>query len=204
MMDSVTLFGFLSGFFIIVSMLPYAWGIYRGHIIANRVSWSIWAFIGMVLFLTSLTNPQNDFISILYAFVLMMNPMIIVLVSVFKGKTLPILIYEKVALLIAFLAMALWVALDDRSSILPLFLAVLADASALIPTLIFVYRHPADDRPLMWSLFFAGTLFSIAGMQHYSYQTLLLPVYMLVGVSGVLFPLVRYRVQNGLPLREWV
>lgn len=204
MIDSTTLFECLSGFFIIVSMLPYAWGIYRGKIIANRVSWSIWAFIGMVLFLTSLTNPHNDFITILYAFVLMMNPLIIVLVSVFRGKTLPVLIYEKVAFFIAVIAMAFWAVFDDANSMLPLMLAVLADAAALIPTLIFVYRQPADDRPLMWLLFFTGTLFSIMGMQHYSLQTLLLPVYMLIGVSGVLFPLVRYRINNAVSVRDWL
>ncbi len=203
-MSSHLIFEILSGFFIIVSMLPYAYGIYRGTIVANRVSWSIWAFIGAVFFLTALTNPKNDFISVLYAFVLMLNPVVIVLMSLFKGRTLPILIYEKAALLVAVLAMTLWVVLREAAGIIPLFLAVLADASALIPTLLFVYRHPEDDRPLMWFLFFVGTVFSVAGMQHYSVETLLLPGYMLLGVSSVLFPLVMFRIQNAVPLKEWV
>jgi len=185
-------------------MFPYAYGIYRGTIVANRISWSIWAFIGSVFFLTILTNPNSDFISVLYAFVLMFNPVVIVMLSIFKGRTLPVLIYEKAAFAIAVLAMVLWISLKDSTSMLPLFLAVLADASALIPTLIFVYRHPEDDRPLMWFLFFLGTAFSIAGMQHYSLDTLLLPGYMLLGVSSVLFPLVMFRIRNAVPLKEWV
>lgn len=202
-MHPLALFEFLSGFFIIVSMLPYAFGIYRGTIVANRVSWSIWAFIGSVFFLTTLTNPKSDFITVLYAFVLMFNPLVIVLMSIFKGKTLPVLIYEKAALFIAVMAMALWVSLRGSSSIFPLLLAILADASALIPTLIFVYRHPQDDRPLMWFLFFMGTAFSVLGMQHYSVQTLLLPGYMLLGAGSVLFPLVTFRIRNAVPLKEW-
>lgn len=203
-MDTPTIWGSLSGFFIIVSMFPYAYGIYRGTIIANRVSWSIWAFIGSVFFLSTLTNPNDDFISVLYAFVLMFNPVVIVLLSIFKGRTLPILIYEKAAIVIAALAMASWISIKDNSSLLPLLLAILADASALIPTLLFVYKNPADDRPLMWSLFFLGTLFSILGLQEYSAETLLLPGYMLLGVSSVLFPLVRFRFLNAVPLKEWL
>ena len=185
-------------------MLPYAYGIYRGAIVANRVSWSIWAFIGSVFFLTTLTNPNNDFISVLYAFAVMFNPVVIVLMSVFRGRTLPVLIYEKAALVIALLAMILWMSLQGNTSVVPLFLAILADASALVPTLVFVYRHPEDDRPLMWFLFFIGTAFSIAGIQHYTLQTLMLPGYMLLGTLSVLFPLVRYRLRKGVPLKAWM
>jgi signal transduction histidine kinase len=185
------------------SMLPYAYGIYKGHIVANRISWSIWSFIGSVFFLSTIGNPKSDFISVLYAFVLMLNPIIITTLSVFKGRTLPIFIYEKVAFIVALMAMALWY-FTQTSSLLPLVFAIIADISALIPTLLFVYKNPHEDRPTMWFLFFIGTALSIIGTSEYSIVTLLLPTYMLLGVSVVLYPLIHYRIKNRVSPREWV
>ena len=197
-------FELLAGFFTAVSVFPYARGILKGEITPNQVSWGIWSFLGMVFFLTTYTQPNVPFASLIFVAMMVINPTIILLLSFYKGIASKVNTLEIFALLTAIVAMYLWYNTPDKASLLPISLAIVADFSALVPTLYFVYKHPEQDKPLMWFLFLLGASFTLLAITHHSIQNSILPVYILMGVGFVIFPLVRYRIQKNIPLKEWL
>jgi hypothetical protein len=198
------LFGLLAQLFTAASALPYIIGILRGVISPNPVSWGIWAFIGFIFLITSMTNPNADHVTIMFTAILAFNPFVIFILTLYKGIGEPITKLEIFALIIAFISITLWYVTQDKPTVLPIILAIFADLSALIPTIVFVYKHPDQDRPLMWSLFFLGASFTLLGIQSWNLESVLLPMYMASSVVIVIYPLVRYRVVNKLAIKEWV
>jgi len=202
-MESATI-GYLAQLVTVTSIIPYLIGIIKGNISPNRTSWFIWSLIG---FSFLLTTSKIDPIIFMYSVVLAFNPALVFILTFFyKSAHESMTKWDKIALITAISAMILWFFTKDVKGleIWPIVLVIVADASALIPTILFVRESPGEDRPSMWILFVVGAILVLVGIDSYSSESLALPLYMTVGPLFVIYPLVKYRVLKKIPLREWV
>lgn len=194
--------GLLAQFILAVSIVPYTISIFRGTVKPNRISWFIWSVIGFAFWL--ITPNTADQVTRMLTLIFWINPTLIFMLTLFKGENLKSDTLEKFSLLVGLCAIVVWLIFKNSSGVLPTVIAIAADFCALLPTLRFVISAPDEETPLVWICFFLGSFIAIFGIEHYTLESLLLPIYMTIGSSLVVFPLVRYRIKMGIPIRHWI
>ncbi len=194
--------GLLAQFILAISILPYTISIFRGTVKPNRISWFIWSVIGFAFWL--ITPESADHVTKMLTVIFWINPTLIFVLTLFKGENLKPDTLEKFSLLVGLSAIVVWLIYRDSSGVLPTVIAIAADFFALLPTLRFVIASPDEEAPLAWICFFLGSFIAIFGIEHYTLESLLLPVYMTIGTFLVVFPLIRYRIRMKIPVRYWI
>ena len=194
--------GLLAQFILAISILPYTISIFRGTVKPNRISWFIWSVIGFAFWL--ITPETADEVTKMLTIIFWINPTIIFLLTLMKGESMKPDTLEKFSLLVGLSAIVIWLIFRNSSGVLPTVIAITADFCALLPTLRFVTMAPDEEAPLAWIFFFLGSLIAVFGIEQYTLESLLLPVYMTFGAFFVVFPLLRYRIQMKIPLRNWI
>ena len=194
--------GLLAQFILAISIVPYTISIFRGTVKPNRISWFIWSVIGFAFWL--ITPDTADQVTRMLTVIFWINPTLIFVLTLFKGEYFKPDTFEKFALLVGIFAIVVWLIFRDSSGVLPTLIAIAADFCALLPTLRFVIKSPEEEAPLAWIFFFLGSFIAVFGIEHYTLENLLLPVYMTIGSSFVVFPLVRYRIRMKIPIRHWI
>jgi len=194
--------GLLAQFILAISILPYTISIFRGTVKPNRISWFIWSVIGFAFWL--ITPDTADEVTKMLTVIFMVNPTIIFILTLFKGESLKPDNLEKFSLLVGLSAILVWYFYRQSSGIFPISLAIFADFCALLPTLRFVFMSPNEEAPLAWICFFLGSFIAVFGIEQYTLESLLLPVYMTLGALSVVFPLIRYRIRMRIPVKNWI
>ncbi len=194
--------GLLAQFILAISILPYTISIFRGTVKPNRVSWFIWSVIGFAFWI--ITPESADRVTKMLTVIFMVNPAIIFILTLFKGESNKPDRLELFSLLVGLSAIVVWYLFRNSSGLYPISMAIAADFSALIPTLRFVFIAPDEETPLAWICFFLGSFIALFGIENYSLESILLPIYMTIGAFCVVFPLVRYRIRMKVPIRNWI
>jgi len=194
--------GLAAQFILAISILPYTISIFRGTVKPNRISWLIWSVIGFAFWL--ITPESADHVTKMLTVIFWINPTLVFVLTLFKGENLKPDTLEKFSLLVGLTAIVVWLIYRDSSGVLPTIIAIAADFFALLPTLRFVITAPEEEAPLAWICFFLGSFIAIFGIEHYTLESLLLPVYMTIGAFLVVFPLIRYRIRMRIPIRHWI
>lgn len=202
-MDINLVWGIIAQCLTSVAGLLYIVRTFQGINKPNLISWMIWAFIGWAFLLVTVNNPEADKITKFFSIVLAVPPTFIAILALKKGVIESVSREDVFAVCIAFIAMLVWFYKKDEPGILPVLLAILADICALIPTLKFVYRKPADDRPGAWFTFSLGSLLTLLSLQKWNPESYLLPIYMGVASLLVVYPLFVYRIRNKIS-NEWI
>ena len=182
----------------------YIWNTCAGINKPNLVSWAIWALIGWALFLVTQDNPRADTMTKIFAFILALSPTLVAVVALEKGAIERVGVMEVISAIIALVALGTWWQMKDNQGVLPVMIAIIADACALIPTLRFVFRTPQEDRPMPWLAFSTGSLLTLVSIEQWNAESWLLPTYMMFGSFAVFVPLAWYRWKRQVPWREWV
>jgi hypothetical protein len=195
-------FGLLAQFILAISIVPYTISIFRGTVKPNRISWFIWSVIGFAFWL--ITPHSADQVTKMLTLIFWINPTLIFILTLFKGENIQPDTMEKFSLFVGLTAILVWLIFRDSSGVLPTIIAIAADFCALLPTLRFVIKSPDEEAPLAWICFFLGSFIAIFGIEHYTLESLLLPVYMTFGAFLVVFPLIRYRIKMRIPMRHWI
>lgn len=185
-----------------IAVLPYIVSIFRGTVKPNRVSWFIWSVIGFAFWL--ITPSTADEVTKMMTVVFVINPMVIFLLTLFKGESKKPDTLENISLFIGIVSIVIWYFLRDNAGVFPISIAVFADFCALLPTLRFVFTSPQEETPLAWILFFIGSLIAVLAIENHNLESLLLPVYMTIGSLLVAVPLVHYRLRKKIPMKEWI
>ncbi len=194
--------GLLAQFILAVSILPYTISIFRGTVKPNRISWFIWSIIGFAFWL--ITPVTADEVTKMLTVIFMVNPTIIFILTLFKGENLRPDRLEIFSLLVGLSAILVWYLFRNNSGLFPISMAIAADFFALLPTLRFVFIAPDEEAPLAWICFFLGSFIAVFGIEQYTLESLMLPVYMTLGAFSVVFPLIRYRIRMKIPVRDWI
>jgi len=199
-------FGLLSGGLVVASIIPYSLRVYQGKIRPNLTSWSLWSLIGLALLLTyKSSGAEANVWPAVFGF---FNPTLIAFLIVAKqrGRLKKPNKVEVVCLVIGLVSLGMWIAVYESRELsqYALYLAIVADACAAIPTIIFVWTQPDGDRPFAWSLFAIAYGLVIFAITEPTFANYILPVYMSLGSLSIALPLVLYRLKRKTPLSEWI
>ena len=204
-MNNAETIGLISGFVVIISIIPYGLRVYQGKIMPNLTSWSLWTLIGFALLLTyKSSGAEANVWPAVFGFV---NPLLITLLVLRQrggwGKPNKV---EASCLVFGLLSLGLWICVRGNKGLAQyaLYLAILADACASVPTIVFVWTKPEDERPFAWCLFAIGYGLVVFAITEHTFANYILPLYMFVGALSIAVPLILHRLRQKAPLSEWV
>ncbi len=197
--------GLTAGVLAMRSVIPYSIRTYQGKIQPNLTSWSLWTLIALVLLLTyKSSGAEANVWPAVFGFT---NPLLITtLVLRRRGEWTKPNRVEVACLVFSLLSLGLWLGVRERKELVQyaLYLAIIADACAAIPTIVFVWTQPNGDRPFAWALFAVGYGLAIFAITEHTFANYVLPLFMFFGSLSIAFPLARYRWRQKAPLSEWV
>lgn len=201
----VEIFGKICGFIVLLNIVPYSIRVYQDKIKPNIVSWGLWSLIGFSLLVTY--DASGAKANIWPAFFGFTNPLMITLLLICKRREIGILEEtDKICLFLSLVSLELWFVFRNIRELaqFALYLSIVADAIAAIPTFRDIFRNPENDRPVCWGIFGLGYLLSMFSITESFVSNYILPIYMVAGSFSITFILARYRIKNRIPLREWV
>lgn len=182
----------------------YLYGVIRGTNKPKLASWLVWSLIGGIFCILNWLSPVSTQLEKIFAFILFLSPASIFVVGLKKKNEVgKFSRSDKVALVFGFISLCYWIYLKDNPGMMPIILAIMADICGLIPTLIFVWKNPHEDRPIPWLVFCLGSAITYMAVPD-KIENYLLSLYMTVGSFSVSIPLMWYRWKNRLPLKEWI
>mgnify|MGYP001581382023 FL=1 len=113
---------------------------------------------------------------------------------------------EKICVVFSLLSFGLWIGVHKSKELTQyaLYLAIVADFWAAIPTIKFVWAQPDDDRPFAWALFAVGYGLAIFAITDHTFANYILPIWMLFAGLGIAFPLAMHRWKQKSSLSEWI
>lgn len=197
--------GMISGGIVIVSIIPYAMRTQQGKVQPNLTSWFLWTIIGFALLLTYRSSgAEANVWPAIFGFT---NPFLItILVLKKRGQWALPNRFEIVCLIFGLLSLGLWFFVREQRELAQyaLYLAIVADLFAAIPTIVFVWKSPSEDRPGAWFLFAVGYSVALFAIPEHTIANWALPVYMVVGAVSVTLPLTLYRIRCKIPIGEWL
>ena len=203
-MDKYFIIGILAQFFTSVAGDLYLLRTIQGHNKPNVITWTIWALLGCTFAIITIANQKADFITKIFSVILAVFPTLIAIVALKKGTIEAVGYPDKVAGFLAIVAIIIWFITKNDVGLMPLIITIIADIFAMIPTLRFVFKSPADDRPGAWIAFSFGSMITILSLEKWNPESYLLPLYMAIASLTVAYPLVIYRIHKKIPWRDWI
>lgn len=203
-MDKETI-GLLSGLLVVVSAVPYGYRVYQGKIRPNITSWVLWSIIGLSLLLTYRSSGAKANVwPAVFGFT---NPTIIAILAIWKkGDKESLGLTEKLCAAFCIVSLICWWYLRTNQNMVQfaLYLAIISDGCAAIPTIFLVWRKPEIDRPFAWGMFAIAYGMAIFAISDHTIANYALPLWMFFGASSVTLPLAGHRIKNRMPACEWI
>ncbi|MBI4114529.1 MAG: hypothetical protein HY445_01650 [Candidatus Niyogibacteria bacterium] len=203
-MNTETAIGYIAGFIVIASVIPYAIRVLQRKIKPNLVSWSVWSIIGFAILLTFRSSGATS--NIWPAVFGFFNPAFITVLALWRGMRIKPKWWEIACGAMGVASIIWWgfVYGDALKAQFALYLAIIADTCAAIPTIGFLWRNPHEDRPFAWSLFGIGYGLAIFAITDHTFANSALHIYMFIFSNIIAGILAAYRVRNRLPISEWI
>lgn len=197
--------GLISGILVAISVIPYAIRTWQCKIRPNITSWSLWSLIGLSLLLTyKSSGAEANVWPAVFGFT---NPTLITILAIIKkGEKTRFSALECccIAISIASLGMWLWLRNNQPLAQCALYVALVADSVAAIPTIAFVLKHPDKDRPFAWGMFALAYILVLFAVPEHTVANDSLPIYMFLASGWITLQLVRFRVRTKTPIIEWI
>jgi hypothetical protein len=198
------LIGIVAGVIVFITLIPYAWRVYHGKIQPNLTSWFLWTVIAFALLITYWGSGARE--NVWMAVVGCINPFLItILVAVKYPSKIRMNKLELVCLAIGIVSLALWFVFRNQKPLVQyaLYVAILADGCAAVPTAVAYWQDPKLDRPFAWGVFCLASVMNIFAIPEQTFANYAYPVYMAIGSGFITLPLILYRVRMSVPLKEW-
>lgn len=197
---------YISAFVVAISGVYYAIRAWQGKIYPNPVSWGVWAFVGVALFLTADASKA----SAVYWSMLVsaLNPAVIATIILLrvKDRGYNLVTREKWCLFLALVGYFLWYLFHKEPEVAPwsMYWMISVDLFALWPTWRQVRENPFSDKPLPWIIFGCGFGLSGLAITEHTLTNWALPIYMFIGANAVAAPMILKRIQLKSPPSEWL
>jgi len=170
--------------------LSYLIDTVKGKAKPNRVTWFIWALAPLIAFFAALDQGVG-----LYALITFMagfNPTLIFIASFFsKGAAWKLKRLDLTCGAIAIAGLILWQLTGDGN--LAIFLSIVADSVAAIPTIIKSYRFPETENYKGFLMGGIAALLTLLAINTWTFEYFAFPVYVF-SVCSLLFVLIYFRV----------
>jgi cell division protein FtsW (lipid II flippase) len=199
------LIGLISGLITSLSIVPYAWRIWQRKTQPVTTTWVLLSFLGLAFLLTY--NDSGAEANIWPAVAGFVNPVVVVVLSWMRGgKRKKLSNYEWLSIAFCGLALEMWflMRLNKDYAQFALYLAIVADALALLPTVVDYYKDPTKDRPGAWLMFAIGYGIGMFAIVENTWANYSLPIYIVLAHLIIVFPLIRLRLRKGTLRKEWI
>lgn len=163
----------------------------------NKATWFIWAFLGVLIALSSLKSGATYTLGV--PLVLTAGPLIVALISIKYGES-GWTLFDKICLIGAFAAIVVWIV--SGSAPTTLLISIVADGFGLAPTVLHAYRKPQEESKLAWTLFFfadVANLFAVENWSLASFPVWIFTLYM-VGHTALIVGILLFRGRILSPL----
>jgi hypothetical protein len=197
-------FGVVSALVVLASYPIYGIRVWQRKIVPNISSWIIFTIIAVALFLTYRSSgaKENGWTTL--------GPLVgttsILIIALSRSKERKMVRTDRVCLIIGSLTIVAWfLTKQDRNLVqYALYLGIMADFIGIVPSAIFLKKHPEKDRPAMWMIFSFGYFLSMFAITEHTFANWSLPVFMTFAPALVWVSLVKYRIKNKIPVKEWI
>jgi hypothetical protein len=198
-------FGILSALIVLASYPPYVIRVWQRKIVPNISSWVIFALVSIALCLSSFSSSGasiNSWVTV--------GPLVgcsgIVIVALMRSKERSLTKIDLVCLILGILSIIFWFFTKERRELVQfaLYIGILTDFIGLVPSIIFLAKYPEKDRPFLWIIFSFGYFLSMFTIKENTFANWFLPSFMVLAPALVWFHLVKYRIKNNIPLKEWI
>ena len=195
----------LSAGLVLVNIVPYAIRVYQKKIHPLLTSWSLWSLIGLALLLTyKSSGAKANLFPAIFGFT---NPTLIAILAIRQRERWKKLEpWEWGCLVFGIISLVAWWFIRQRHELsqYALYIAIIADLFAAVPTLIFFKNNPMEDRPFAWFVYGIGYFLAIFAITDLTFANFVLPLYMSAGSITAAFLLAIPRIKQGVPLKEWI
>jgi len=182
--------------------ITYACAVWRGGAVPNRVTWSLWTVIPLIIFTASVTKGAG--LQSLFSLAAGLGPAVVVLViwlrrndSYWKIRRLDVC-----CCILSLLALAFWVITRDGNYAISL--SLVADLSAAFPTIVKAYKEPSSESAIPFMLFMVGAVMVLLATKHWTTANIAFPLYaaILYCILSLLIVSPRAIRPNSLTARE--
>lgn len=173
--------GIIAGIISLSAFIPYLLSILKGKTKPNRVSWWIWSWLGVLLYLSYKDAGANETLWVPLTYIV--TPFITALLSIkygVGGWTR----FDISCLACSVAGTVVWYISQSATTALMLFLAI--DLFGSLPTVRKTYFHPEQEDKLAWSLMVAANLLNIFAAEQFSFSIIIYPLYMFLCGSVIL------------------
>jgi len=199
------LIGITAGVIVLITLIPYVWRVHSGKIEPNLTSWFLWTIIALALLVTYYGSGARE--NVWMAVVGLTNPLFVtILVAIKHPSKIRMNRLEKICLSVGITSLVLWFIFRNQESLVQyaLYMALIADGCAAVPTAVCYWRDPKLDRLFAWGVFCMASALNIFAIPEQTFANYAYPVYMVIGSGFITLPLVIYRVKKKVPLKEWI
>lgn len=199
-----TLIGYISGLIIFISGSLYTYNVYKNKTEANLITWTLFTIMGVAIILTYSASGAKD--NLIPAIASAINPVIIMFLLLFRKSKKTFTTIDIICGLLGVAAIIFWYFTQNNRFLVQwaLYTAIIADIIAIIPTVIFVKKHPEKDSPIPWIIFSFGYALAFLTITDHTLANYSLPLWMTFGTAFVWVPLLKYRIKNKISIREWI
>lgn len=178
-----SILGVLSGVLAVISAIPYIYSSIKGSVRPSIVSQSLWFILQLFQIYLMSRNGFTWPLAVLIGTTI--NVAMFLMLGVFGRGYTKFSIYDFVCVVVFFISLLIWLTSD--SAVTALITSLVAEFSALIPTLKKTYLIPESESRVAWAILFVGSVLSIMSSTNFSTLDILLPAYYLVQCSLVIF-----------------
>ena len=181
--DVKSVLGIIAGIIALLAYVVYVVSIFRGKSKPNRVTWWIWAFMGLVLALSYKFSGADNTVWVPY--VEFLGPLTIAILSIKYGEGTLENKTDLYCFLGAVLSIILWIIFD--SPVIALVTNLAIDSFAIVPTIKKSYLRPEGED--FWAWFGTGLAdtLNMFAVERFTFAILVYPIYMLVSDLIIIF-----------------
>lgn len=171
--------GYLSGVAILLSFVPYIRDIFRGKTRPERMSWLIWAILGLIAFFAQLAKGGT--FSTIFTAAQAAGDLSIFILGIKYGVG-GLVKRDIIALIGAVIGLILWYLTKEAA--VALFIVIFVDALGVVLTVIKSYEQPKTETVSTWVLTFIAGVLACLAVGRFNFILLSFPFYIsLAGLS---------------------
>jgi hypothetical protein len=173
--------GIIAGLLSMLAVVPYIKDIIHGTTRPNVVSWSLWVLLLVISIWAQISDGSSWSVIFLVGDLIGTSSIVVLcLMGYGYGKYGAV---EWVCLALSVLAIILWQVTNEP--LLAIICAVVADATAAVPTVVKTYRDPWSEVPTGWFMVALGGILAILSTIIWNSTNLLFPLYILL-INGII------------------